>query len=170
QFSVLELKFYTRYEEYIDDVRREDPEKYQKYRMWFNYFDTHARSYHNLFNDGVHYYNSDSWEIVEHRREFYELDFEFRDGGEHPHLNIRTGRSRIHVSLVDTGEMVKSFIASDGTSRGTDVFRLFSTIESKKHFQMLVISGHTTWIHRLNPKAHNAEMRLGTLIFRLLAA
>ncbi|CAG8825568.1 3525_t:CDS:1, partial [Dentiscutata erythropus] len=56
------------------------------------------------------------------------------------------------------------------TSRGTDVFRLFSTIENKKHSQMLVISGHTTWIHRLNPQAYNAEMRLGTLIFKLLAA
>ncbi|CAG8802385.1 24547_t:CDS:1, partial [Dentiscutata erythropus] len=77
QFSVLELKFYTRYEEYLDDVRRENPKKYQKYRMWFNFFNAHARSYHNLFNEGVNYYNIDSWEIVEHRREFYELDFEF---------------------------------------------------------------------------------------------
>ncbi|CAG8810276.1 18831_t:CDS:1, partial [Dentiscutata erythropus] len=40
----------------------------------------------------------------------------------------------------------------------------------KKHSQMLVISGHTTWIHRLNPQAYNAEMRLDALIFRLLAA
>ncbi|CAG8814415.1 8623_t:CDS:1, partial [Dentiscutata erythropus] len=75
QFSIFDLKFYTRYKEYIDDIKKEEPKKYQKYKMWFSYFDAYARSYHNLFNDGVHYYNNDSWEIVEHRREFYELDF-----------------------------------------------------------------------------------------------
>ncbi|CAG8826560.1 12793_t:CDS:1, partial [Dentiscutata erythropus] len=32
QFSVIDLKFYTRYEEYLDDVRREDPKNYQKYK------------------------------------------------------------------------------------------------------------------------------------------
>ncbi|CAG8802845.1 24728_t:CDS:1, partial [Dentiscutata erythropus] len=77
QFSVIDLKFYTRYEEYVEDVRREDPKNYQKFKMWYSFFDAHVRSYHNLFNEGVNYYNIDSWEIVEHRREFYELDFEF---------------------------------------------------------------------------------------------
>ncbi|CAG8793147.1 14129_t:CDS:1, partial [Dentiscutata erythropus] len=31
-------------------------------------------------------------------------------------------------------------------------------------------TSHTTRIHRLNPKAHNSEAQLGSLIFRLLAA
>ncbi|CAG8808687.1 13575_t:CDS:2, partial [Dentiscutata erythropus] len=114
QFSVIDLKFYRRYEEYVDDVKKEDSEKYQKFKMWFNYFDAHARSYHNLFNDelgeGTYLFTS-SWE----------------------------------------GETVKIFIASDG---------FFSTVESKKALSIQVVFGHTTRIHRLNPKAHNNEAQL----------
>ncbi|CAG8793061.1 26652_t:CDS:2, partial [Dentiscutata erythropus] len=54
------------------------------------------------------------------------------------------------------------------TDKGTEANEKLS--KSKKHSQMLVILRHTIWIHRLNPQAYNAEMRLGTLIFRLLAA
>ena len=57
QFSVLNLRFYTRYEEYVDDVRREIPEKYERFKMYFSFLNAHIRSYYNLFHDAIWYYS-----------------------------------------------------------------------------------------------------------------
>ncbi|CAG8723860.1 12184_t:CDS:1 [Dentiscutata erythropus] len=76
QFSVIDLKFYTRYEEYLDDVRQKKPKNYKKFKIYFSFLDAHIRSYHNLFYDGMWYYR-DSWNLLLHRRKGYENDFEF---------------------------------------------------------------------------------------------
>ncbi|CAG8756537.1 28506_t:CDS:1, partial [Dentiscutata erythropus] len=64
------------YEEYIDDVRREEPEKYQRFKMYFSFLDAYVRSYHNLFHDGCWYYQN-SWDLLLWRRKQYEEDFEY---------------------------------------------------------------------------------------------
>ncbi|CAG8753838.1 15079_t:CDS:1, partial [Dentiscutata erythropus] len=76
QFSVLELKFYTRYEEYVDDVRKEDTEKYEKFKMYFLFLDAHIRSYYNLFHNAIWYYNkTGAFDLLLWRRKQYEEDF-----------------------------------------------------------------------------------------------
>ncbi|CAG8681689.1 18583_t:CDS:2 [Dentiscutata erythropus] len=78
QFSVIDLKFYTRYEKYLDDVRREDPEKYEKFKMYFSFLDAHIHSYHNLFYDAIWYYSkAGAFDLLLWRRKQYEEDFEW---------------------------------------------------------------------------------------------
>ncbi|CAG8827237.1 11943_t:CDS:1, partial [Dentiscutata erythropus] len=78
QFSVLKLKFFTRYEKYIDDVKRKDSEKYEKFKMYFSFLDTHIHSYHNLFHDAIWYYSKGSkFNLLLWRRKQYEEDFEY---------------------------------------------------------------------------------------------
>ncbi|CAG8787487.1 1640_t:CDS:1 [Dentiscutata erythropus] len=78
QFSVIDLKFYTRYEEYLDDVRRETPEKYERFKMYFSFLDAHIRSYHNLFHDAMWFYSKASaFDLLLWRRKQYEEDFEY---------------------------------------------------------------------------------------------
>ncbi|CAG8793052.1 16701_t:CDS:1, partial [Dentiscutata erythropus] len=79
QFSVLDLKFYTRYKEYVDDVRVKEHEKYEKFKMHFSFLDAHVRSYHNLFHDSCWFYH-DSWDLLLWRRKQYEEDFEYTIG------------------------------------------------------------------------------------------
>ncbi|CAG8767414.1 6157_t:CDS:2 [Dentiscutata erythropus] len=96
QFSVIDLKFYTRYEEYIEDVRREDPEKYEKFKMYFSFLDAHRRKQYEedfeytigvLNKNFTHIYLLSYDDLLEY------AENNLRDGGEYPHLNIRTGRS-----------------------------------------------------------------------------
>ncbi|CAG8770375.1 5833_t:CDS:2, partial [Dentiscutata erythropus] len=148
QFSVLELKFYTRYEEYVDNVRKEDTEKYKKFKMYFSFLNAHIRSYYNLFHNAIWYYSkAGAFDLLLWRRKQYEEDFEYTIGV----LN----KNFTHIYFLSYDDLLEY---------------AENNLMSKKHSQMLDILGHTTTIYRLNCKAYNAEMQLGTLIFRLLAA
>ena len=44
KFSILHLNFYTRYEDYQEAVRNEEPEIYKELKGWFGYFEAHVQS------------------------------------------------------------------------------------------------------------------------------
>jgi len=44
QFDIINLKFYTQYDEYIYEIRRKELEKYYKFKMYFSFLEAHIRS------------------------------------------------------------------------------------------------------------------------------
>ena len=76
QFDIINLKFYTQYDEYIYEIRRKELEKYYKFKMYFSFLEAHIRSQANLQGEGKKYYQN-SCDILLHRVKQYEEDFEF---------------------------------------------------------------------------------------------
>src|SRR5690349_8158370 len=49
QFSILNLNFYTRFEDYQEAIRNEEPEIYEELKSWFGYFEAHICSWANIY-------------------------------------------------------------------------------------------------------------------------
>ncbi|CAG8727364.1 4982_t:CDS:1, partial [Cetraspora pellucida] len=77
QFSILELKFYTRYEDYLEAVKNEEPEIYDILKNWFSYFEAHVRSWAHIDTEGRKYVrNNFDQRLSNWRYTRYEEDFD----------------------------------------------------------------------------------------------
>ena len=76
QFTITNLKFYTRYEEFLEAIRNEELEIYKDLKSWFSFFYAYICSWAHLHTKGRKFVNNKQNKLLQYRRvRIYEEDF-----------------------------------------------------------------------------------------------